>query len=217
MPVSKKTRPKIKYDNQFKHIVRTPSRRRNVGLRGITGEDLSSKVITWTVKDGKIEKDEYVRINHNGKIRNKHTHRSFNPSSMKNVKGMDGKCNSLFPGRHTRRNLPNTKMIADVPELMEKLEMNVRKPKMVTFNPNITETEYSGFRPSPILIRQTGRMIDPQTRIPNNNQLFPISTQIDRMPVPNDIVFLDGLSLKVKPKKQRAKRRSHKNPTSLKT
>jgi hypothetical protein len=192
MPVSKKTRPKIKYDNQFKHVA-------------------------WTVKDGKIKKDEYVRINHNGKIRNKHTHRSFNPSSMQNVKGMDDKCNSVFPGRHTRRNLPKTKMLSDVPELMEGLEMNVRKPKMVTFNPNITKTDYSWVRPSPILIRQTGRIIDPQTRIPNNNQLFPISTQIDRMPVSNDIVFLDGLSLKVKPKKKRVKQRSHKNPTSLKT
>jgi hypothetical protein len=192
MPVSKKTRPKIKVDDQFKHV-------------------------TWTVKDGKIEKDEYVRVNHNGKIRNKHTHRSFNPSSMKNVKGMDGKCNSLFPGRHTRRNLPKTKMLADVPELMDRLSMNVQQPKMVTFNPNITEPE---FRPSPslgpslspILIRQPGLLTHPQTRIPNNNQLFPISTQIDRMPVSNDIVFLDGLSLKGKPKKKRAKPRSHKKP-----
>ena len=189
MPVSKKTRPKIKYDNQFKHIVRTPSRRRSVGVRGITGEDLSSKVITWTIKDGKINKDEYVRVNHNGKIRNKHTHRSFNSRSLKNVNGMDGKCNSLFPGRHTRRNLPNTKMLSDVPELMEGLAMHVQKPKMVRFNLN---------------------MANPQTRIPNNNQLFPISTNIDRMPVQNDIVFLDSLSLKVKPTKERVKKRSHK-------
>ena len=115
MPVSKKTRPKIKIDDQFKHV-------------------------TWTIKDGKIEKDEYVRVNHNGKIRNKHTHRTFNPTSMKNVKGMDGKCNSLFPGRHTRKNLPKTKMLADVPELMDRLSMNVRQVR----SDAISEAENEG-------------------------------------------------------------------------
>jgi len=101
MPVSKKNKPKINYDQQLTRVM-------------------------WRVKDGKIEKDEYVQVNHNGKIRNKHSHRVFTPRSMKGVKKTDNKCKTLFPGRHTRRNMPKTKMLADVPELLRQVRSEAR-------------------------------------------------------------------------------------------
>ena len=86
-------------------------------------------------------------------------------------------------------------MLADVPELMETGLPIARMSKMVRFHPTVRTPVYSNPSHPSSRIRQSELLTKQQPCI-QKNQVFPISTPIDRMPEPYDIVFLDGFHKK---------------------